>query len=242
MPVKRIVSRHEAVRLWDKDNLYDAEEWIVDPEQTGTLLHLHRRLSPTLTKQLRFELRDGPREPAFVSDTELDNQATRGVRELTPESAALLDQIIEVTDRLPRSDELITVTEEMIGIGNVQDRAEEDRLPEEVPTGSAFTEGSVQRILVNRYERDRDARHECITHYGPKCFLCGFDFVAVYGGVMADFIHVHHLTPLASVGADYQVNPVQDLRPVCPNCHAVLHRREPPYSLEEVRSFLQGQE
>jgi predicted HNH restriction endonuclease len=32
-----------------------------------------------------------------------------------------------------------------------------------------------------------------------------------------------------------------DLRPVCPNCHAVLHHRVPAFSIEEVRTFLQLQ-
>jgi hypothetical protein len=115
----------------------------------------------------------------------------------------------------------------------------ETMLPEELPAGPAYGEGSVQRILINRYERDPHARDGCIGHYGTSCFLCGFDFVAAYGQVMAGFIHVHHLRPLSSVGADYAVDPVQDLRPVCPNCHAVLHRRDPPYSLDEVHVFLQ---
>lgn len=114
------------------------------------------------------------------------------------------------------------------------------RLPEEVPSGSAYSEGSVQRILVNRYERDPRAREECIQHFGTTCFLCGFDFVAVYGEVMVGFTHVHHLNPLSSVGAEYEVDPIQDLRPVCPNCHSVIHRRDPPYSLEEVRKLLEA--
>lgn len=117
----------------------------------------------------------------------------------------------------------------------------EVRLPEEVPIGLAYSEGSVQKILVNRYERDPRARDECIQHYGTSCFLCAFDFVAVYGEVMAGFTHVHHLRALSSVGADYEVDPIRDLRPVCPNCHAVLHRREPPYSLDEVREFLRAE-
>ena len=112
-------------------------------------------------------------------------------------------------------------------------------LPEEVPPGSSYIEGSVQPILVNRYERDSRAREDCIRHYGTTCFLCGFDFVAKYGKIMAGFIHVHHLIPISDVGTDYEIDPIQDLRPVCPNCHAVLHHhREPPYSLEEVLQLL----
>ncbi len=130
--------------------------------------------------------------------------------------------------------------DKLIGNGQVQEGAGEVRLPKEVPSGSAYSEGSVQRILINRYERDPRAREECIRHYGTTCFLCGFDFVVVYGEVMAGFIHVHHLNPLSSVKEEYEVDPIQDLRPVCPNCHAVLHRRESPYSLDEVREFLQA--
>jgi hypothetical protein len=110
---------------------------------------------------------------------------------------------------------------------------------EEVPSDGSYIEGSVQSILVNRYERDPRARGDCIGHYGTKCFLCNFDFVEKYGDLMEGFIHVHHLKLLSTVGADYQVDPVRDLRPVCPNCHAVLHRREPPYSLEDISRFLQ---
>lgn len=131
------------------------------------------------------------------------------------------------------------VRDNLLGNSESEVETRETMLPEEVPVGPVYNEGSVQRILINRYERDSRAREDCIRHYGTSCFLCGFDFVEIYGQVMAGFIHVHHLKLLSSVGADYTVDPVQDLRPVCPNCHAVLHRREPPYSLDEVRSFLQ---
>jgi hypothetical protein len=112
------------------------------------------------------------------------------------------------------------------------------KLPEEVPRGPTYSEGSVQRVLVNRYERDPDERAECIEHHGTVCSLCGFDFVAVYGMVMVGFIHVHHLKLLSLIASDYKLDPIKDLLPVCPNCHAVLHHREPPYSLKEVRQFL----
>jgi 5-methylcytosine-specific restriction protein A len=132
------------------------------------------------------------------------------------------------------------VRDKLIGNGQPQQSPSQSKLAEEVLPGATYSEGSVQRILINRYERDTHAREDCIRHYGETCFLCGFDFVAVYGDVMAGFIHVHHLNPLSSIGVDYEIDPVQDLRPVCPNCHAVLHRREPPYSLREVRDFLQA--
>jgi hypothetical protein len=113
-----------------------------------------------------------------------------------------------------------------------------EQLAEEILPDSRYSEGSVTRILVNRYERDVEAREACIAHYGVKCHLCDFVFADFYGDIALDFIHVHHLRPISDLGANYQINPVEDLRPVCPNCHAALHRRDPPYSLEEVRQLI----
>jgi hypothetical protein len=116
------------------------------------------------------------------------------------------------------------------------------KLPEEIEKSSNYKEGSVEKILVNRYERDPHARDKCIQHFGTICVLCKFDFVGTYGPIMEGFIHVHHVKQLAKLGSNYRIDPISDLRPVCPNCHAVLHRREPPYSLDQVLHFLQEQE
>jgi len=109
--------------------------------------------------------------------------------------------------------------------------------PEQVSQGS-YHEGAVTRILVNAYERDRAARQACIEQHGLACAVCEFRFDRRYGELGAGFIHVHHLVPLSELRTDYQVNPVADLRPVCPNCHAMLHRRRPPLSIEELRARL----
>jgi hypothetical protein len=121
-----------------------------------------------------------------------------------------------------------------IGVG----QREVPLLPEELPEGDGYIEGAVNQLTVNAYERDPAAREMCICHYGVRCQVCDFDFAARYGAVGRDFIHVHHLTPLSAIGAEYRVDPVRDLCPVCPNCHAMIHRRIPPLSLEELRGLL----
>lgn len=101
-----------------------------------------------------------------------------------------------------------------------------------------YTEGATSKIEVNRYERDRKAREACIKHYGPVCYVCDFDFASKYGSNFEGMIHVHHLVPLASINSEYIINPIADLRPVCPNCHAVIHQRKPCYNISEVKNLL----
>jgi hypothetical protein len=114
-------------------------------------------------------------------------------------------------------------------------------LPDELDFSQPLTEGARYQVTVNAYERDPRARQFCIARHGTACVICGFSFGAAYGPVAEGFIHVHHLRPLSEIGGKYEVNPAEDLRPVCPNCHAVLHRRVPAYSIEEVRAFLTQQ-
>jgi 5-methylcytosine-specific restriction protein A len=52
------------------------------------------------------------------------------------------------------------------------------------------------------------------------------------------FIHVHHLKELASIAKEYEVDPIKDLRPVCPNCHAMLHQRKPALTISKLRQLL----
>ncbi|WP_085987278.1 DUF3427 domain-containing protein [Pseudomonas alabamensis] len=96
------------------------------------------------------------------------------------------------------------------------------------------TEGGAKFVTTKIYERDRGARLKCTHHWGWKCFVCKFDFSEKYGELGEKFIHVHHLKPLAEIGESYELNPVTDLRPVCPNCHAMLHRKFPALSIEDL--------
>lgn len=110
--------------------------------------------------------------------------------------------------------------------------------PDEASVETSHIEGAVQTVRVNRYERDAMARQVCIDHYGARCTVCSIEFAAVYGKIGENFMHVHHLRPLASIGQSYRVDPVLDLRPVCPNCHAMIHSRHPPFAIETLRALI----
>jgi len=102
-------------------------------------------------------------------------------------------------------------------------------------------EGALITVKANKYERNQKARRECVAKKGYQCLVCGKDFEATYGEIGKNFIHVHHLTPISSIGKEYQLNVDTDLVPVCPNCHYMLHRKDPPYTIEELKEILQRQ-
>lgn len=110
--------------------------------------------------------------------------------------------------------------------------------PDEVEKNQTYTEGQTKQVLVNIYERNSVARQVCINHYGAVCQVCGFDFEDTFGNIGKGFIHVHHVVDLASIGEEYAVNPIKDLVPVCPNCHAMLHRQKPAYGVEKMKAIL----
>lgn len=94
----------------------------------------------------------------------------------------------------------------------------------DVDERSQYHEGHVRSVKVNIYERSSIARGKCIAYHGSACVICGLNFGERYGDLGEGFIHVHHLKPLHSIRQDYVVDYKNDLVPVCPNCHAMIHR------------------
>ena len=101
-------------------------------------------------------------------------------------------------------------------------------------------EGALVKVLANKYERNQKARKECVEKKGYKCLVCGRDFEATYGEIGKGFIHVHHLIPISSIGKEYQLDVEKHLVPVCPNCHYMLHRKDPPFTIEELKEKIAG--
>lgn len=109
---------------------------------------------------------------------------------------------------------------------------------EDIEEKFIYTEGTPSQVTQTKYERNPYARKKCIEYYGISCSVCNFNFEQEYGEIGKDFIHVHHLIQVAKVGKTYSVDPIKDLRPVCPNCHAMIHRRKEAVSIEDLRGML----
>jgi predicted HNH restriction endonuclease len=211
--VRAVVGQREAERaLARHGDLYQASYHLLaieGSEEPAREIPLDR-----VARQLRF-VSPEPRDRLTIADGQIDAQQVRALRELTPDTIEIFEGLWRTASgRDPRRS----------GIDG----------EEHVPNRS-YLEGAAVRVLVNRYERDRGARDECVARHGTACAVCGFEFSREYEGVGAGFIHVHHIVPLGTIGQRYRVDPINDLVPVCPNCHAMLHWGANPPSVEQLR-------
>lgn len=119
------------------------------------------------------------------------------------------------------------------------DEAVTPLLPEELAPNEELTEGASKAVTVNSHERNSVAREKCLAHHGYACAVCSFDFQVFYGSIGKHYIHVHHVVPLSEIKKEYIVDSVNDLVPVCPNCHAMIHSARPALGVEQLKRHLQ---
>lgn len=110
-----------------------------------------------------------------------------------------------------------------------------------VPVPGALPQAALRRVAVNRFEHDPEAVRLCVAFHGPACAACGLTLEQLYGPAGAAFVQVHQIVPASGLEPGYRLDPVSDLVPLCPNCHAMAHRGTPdPYTPAELRRMLAG--
>ena len=112
--------------------------------------------------------------------------------------------------------------------------------PDEIDPQEPLIEGARRKVTVNAYERNIKAREKCLEEHGYRCSVCKMCFEEYYGDIGRGFIHVHHRKELSSIRSEYEVDPIKDLCPVCPNCHAMLHQEKPALSVDGLRQRLRN--
>lgn len=113
-----------------------------------------------------------------------------------------------------------------------------------------FYEGDIKTTIknVNTIKRNSLARKKCLEHYFPenkryKCVLCKFDFEEYYGELGKNYIEVHHIeshTELSKTKGEHEIDPINDLIPICSNCHSVIHRKKSPIPIEELKLIIKN--
>lgn len=140
----------------------------------------------------------------------------------------LFDSLLELSDK----GSLLELSNEINELANEQ----QFYVDLSSPTNEKLLEGIQKTITATIYERNPKAREECLKHWKYSCVVCGFNFEETYGELGKNYIHVHHINQISSIKKEYEVNPVEDLRPVCPNCHAMIHRNKEALTIEELKS------
>lgn len=100
------------------------------------------------------------------------------------------------------------------------------------------TEGTPTEIRSIRYERNPINRQLCLHRKGYNCSVCGMNFYDVYGEIGYHFIEVHHTTPVSAMKPGYVFDVDRDLVPLCSNCHAMVHKKNPPYTVDELKKII----
>ncbi len=176
-----------------------------------------------------FDVLLNPEKDSILSLQTLKNNKTLSLQNWTPQASgiAIKPEIV---------DELEEVWFEFLANKEISYNPFVPTFNESI--SNTYTEGAANQILTTRYERNPNARKKCISHYGSSCIICGFNFEKVYGSIGKDFIHVHHLNQISNIKREYKIDPIHDLRPVCPNCHSMIHKNKTPYSIEEMIELL----
>ena len=102
-------------------------------------------------------------------------------------------------------------------------------------------EGKKKVRFSSYYERNPFYRNKAIEIHKLSCFVCGFNFEKSFGELGKGYIHIHHNKPISETGPT-RINPQTDLAPLCPNCHAMIHRnKNRTLSIEELRAIIEKQ-
>ena len=218
LQVEGIYGQREAERRLGNTDLWAAGEHAIAIPGTETPLLLDVVLPTNSVRLLRFHgAGDKTTGPQFIGRARLDQQTFRGVRELTEESADLLDDMLV----RPRS---------------VQAQVDEEAL--------SFPEGRVKYTLHKRRERNPrliEAAKRRASQRNPElpCEVCGFSFLEAYGTAGADYIEAHHTLPVSQLRKEASTR-VEDIVLVCSNCHRMLHRRRPWLTADRLKRLLAG--
>lgn len=219
LEVGMVCGQRTAERRLGRTNLYESPFHVIAID--GSEEPIREIRLDSVARRLRF-VSPAPSDRLTLPAGRVDQQQVRRLRELTPETVDLFEQLWREAS------------------GGDARRPGENG--EELIPNREYLEGGAVRVLANRYERDQEARNACIAHHGAACAVCRMTFADAYGADLGEgFIHVHHIVPVSSRGRRYRVDPINDLIPVCPNCHAMLHTGTTPPTVAALKRIVERQ-
>ncbi|MFQ6612321.1 MAG: HNH endonuclease [Fidelibacterota bacterium] len=87
---------------------------------------------------------------------------------------------------------------------------------------------------MRNLRRNRRIVREAQARYSAVCEACGDNLMKKYGLLGKGYVQFHHRKPLGD-NPNPQLSSWKDLAPLCPNCHAMIHRTNPTMPVEQFK-------
>jgi predicted HNH restriction endonuclease len=216
MVVDLVVDQRGAERILRTRNLWDAADHCIARDGTATPARYDAYLTDSQLAKFRFVTADGKSQgPKHRKDGKIEPQSFRSpVREITPQTAALLDSVLGSRPKSPAAKSVVSNPREV-------ERA---------------VEGLVTESRSKR--RNPALRATALRRSNGTCAACGVDFNSVLGGRGLRCLVVHHTKQLKDRDTPAETN-INDLAVVCANCHMLIHENpNQAMSVRELRRLL----
>ncbi|WP_419887599.1 EVE domain-containing protein [Neobacillus niacini] len=136
-------------------------------------------------------------------------------------------------------DKYVNQQTKLIKKSQLKETVRKDLEADKAQFDSFYKDGELKHYYGNRYERKAKNRLKAIEIHGTTCTVCNFNFEDIYGDHGKDFIEIHHIKPLSTLGVATEIDPSTDLVPVCSNCHRMLHRnRDNVLTVDDLRKMV----
>ncbi len=110
-------------------------------------------------------------------------------------------------------------------------------------------EEGIRRVKnIQVYDRSKRLREAAIRYHTInghlKCSACSFNFYVVYGEKGKGYIEIHHQKPIFQYEdhdiAKFIEQAIQNVAPVCSNCHRMIHReKNAPMPVEKLKQLVE---
>ena len=108
-----------------------------------------------------------------------------------------------------------------------------------------ITEGNILYKQSKTFKRSYKLRKCAIKEFSKNgkiyCEICSFDYDTKYTKIGKGFIEIHHKKPIAFYDDNFTktlTKALDNLSPVCANCHRMIHRKSPCYDIQEMKLIL----
>ncbi|HZL79099.1 MAG TPA: HNH endonuclease [Candidatus Limnocylindrales bacterium] len=243
------LDRTQLAKLWGFKGRQPLDRGVMTPKNDNKIILFIQHEKQIHAKQFTDVFKDDTiqmdGQPSHRTDNRLIHAAERGdeihlfYRELIKEPFTYYGQVeVDLQKSKIHTDQPSKFIFRLLGSNLVADAETFPNLDDVDIHTVAATEG--RRRLVLHLQRERNqavVRNKKKQAAALDCEVCGFSFGRAYGNAASDYCEAHHLLLLSAVENTTQTR-VEDLAILCANCHRVVHLRNPPYTLDEVRRML----